>query len=227
MILNNKKQVKIKNKKFIPALRYDKLTPLYDKVISWTMPERKFRSKLIKYLNPQQDEKILEFGFGSGQNIINALQFEDKAQYTGLDIDPKIKTIARKKLQQLNLLKFVRLDLYNGNGFPYPDNSFDKIFSCLVFHQLTTADKKSALAEILRVLRPNGTLLICDWGKPLNILSSLGFYLVQLLDGFKSTMDNRKGKIPEYLKIAGFKKVQQFDMVNTKLGTLRYTNSIK
>lgn len=217
------------NKKndFIPALGYDQLTSFYDKMIEWTMPEKKFRDKLVQHLSPQPNEHIMEFGFGTGQNIIYALRTELKAKYTGLDIDPKIKTIAKTKLQELRFLKNVRLDLYDGNVFPYPDNSFDKIFSCLVFHQLKTDDKKSALMEINRVLKPTGTLLICDWGKPLNFFSSLGFYLVQLLDGFKTTTDNRKGRIPEYLKITGFKEVQQIDMVNTKIGTLRYTVGIK
>ncbi len=48
---------------FIPALGYDQLTALYDKVIDWTMPEKKFRVKLIGHMSPQPDEKISEFDF--------------------------------------------------------------------------------------------------------------------------------------------------------------------
>lgn len=219
--MQNKKQ------NYNPALGYDQLTVLYDKVIDWTMPEKKFRAKLIRHFSPQPNEKILEFGFGTGQNLIYSLKAENKAAYTGLDIDPKVKSIAEEKLRKLNFLKNVHLDLYDGKSLPYSDNSFDKIFSCLVFHQLKTTDKKAALKEIYRVLKPTGQVLICDWGKPYNFLCSIGFYLVQILDGFETTTDNRKGLIPGFLKEAGFSNVTQIDYVNTKIGTLRYTAGAK
>ena len=52
-------------KKFIPALGYDFLSEYYDLAIKLTMPEKKFRNKLIDFVNPVADEKILEFGFGT------------------------------------------------------------------------------------------------------------------------------------------------------------------
>ena len=57
-------------KEFIPALGYDFLTAYYDLAIKLTMPEKRFRSLLVEELNPQSGEKILEFGFGTGQNLL-------------------------------------------------------------------------------------------------------------------------------------------------------------
>lgn len=216
-----------KDKEFIPALGYDRLTALYDRVIDWTMPEKKFRTKLVNLLSPQPNEQILEFGFGTGQNLIYALIAEINGNYSGLDIDPKVKKIAESKLYELKLLKHVQLDLYGGGNFPYPENSFDKVFSCLVFHQLKTSEKKDALKEIYKVLKTRGTLIICDWGKPSNFFSSMGFYLVQILDGFKTTSDNRKGLVSNFLEETGFKNVKKIDYVNTKIGTLRFTIGTK
>lgn len=48
--------------KFIPALGYDFLSDYYDLAIKLTMPEKKFRNKLVDLVNPQKNEKILEFG---------------------------------------------------------------------------------------------------------------------------------------------------------------------
>ncbi|NNK18791.1 MAG: class I SAM-dependent methyltransferase, partial [Maribacter sp.] len=92
--------VKKKNKEFIPALGYDWLTKFYDFTISVTMPEKKFRNKLIDLLNPQDGEQILEFGFGTGQNLIIANDRNRNTSYTGLDIDPKVKYIAEKKFAE-------------------------------------------------------------------------------------------------------------------------------
>jgi hypothetical protein len=50
-------------KKFIPALGYNWLSGLYDLTIKLTMPEKKFRNKLIEYLNPQSNEMILDIWF--------------------------------------------------------------------------------------------------------------------------------------------------------------------
>jgi ubiquinone/menaquinone biosynthesis C-methylase UbiE len=51
-------------------LGYDFLTAYYDLAIKITMPEKKFRKLLIKEINPKADERVLEFGFGTGQNLL-------------------------------------------------------------------------------------------------------------------------------------------------------------
>ena len=64
------------NKTFIPALGYNWLTNFYDLVIRITMPEKKFRNGLIDFVNPTKNENILEFGFGTGENLILAINNE-------------------------------------------------------------------------------------------------------------------------------------------------------
>ena len=123
-----------KPKEFIPALGFDRLTKFYDLAIRLTMPEKKFRNRLIDYLDPKEEERILEFGYGTGQNLIIATERNKYSHFTGLDIDAKVKHISEKKFMDLDLE--IRLDLYDGQVFPYSDESFDKVFSSLVFHQL-------------------------------------------------------------------------------------------
>ncbi|HCO82488.1 MAG TPA: class I SAM-dependent methyltransferase [Arenibacter sp.] len=212
--------VKKKNKEFIPALGYDWLTKFYDLTISVTMPEKKFRNKLIDLLNPKDGEQILEFGFGTGQNLIIANDRNRNASYTGLDIDPKVKYIAEKKFAENDV--DIKLDLYGGDIFPYPDRTYDKVFSSLVFHQLDKNTKISCLNEINRVLKPDGELVIGDWGKPKSKLMRLLFYSVQILDGFATTTDNVNGLIPDYMVEAGFEDVKESSYINTKIGTYSY-----
>lgn len=213
------------NTDFIPALGYDWLTDFYDLTIKLTMPEKKFRSMLISLLEPKDDEQILEFGYGTGQNLLVANQLNNQSQYFGLDIDPKVRKIADKKLQSFGVS--IPLDLYDGGTFPYPDNQFDKVFSSLVFHQLDGISKQNALNEIFRVLRPDGRLLIGDWGKAKSKLMRGAFYLVQLLDGFKTTSDNVNGLLPDYIMKAGFTNVDEAEYINTKIGTYSYYTAQK
>lgn len=207
-------------KQFTPVLGYSYLTKFYDVAVKLTMPEKKFRNKLIDYLNPKNDEQVLEFGFGTGQNLILAYKRNRNSYYSGLDIDPKVKYITEKKFEKNGL--DITLDLYDGHSFPYPDNTFDKIFSSLVFHHLDKKTKISSLSEINRVLKPNGEIIIGDWGKPKSKLMRILFYIVQLLDGFKTTTDNVKGLIPDYMLNAGFEDVQELSFINTKIGSYCY-----
>ena len=209
------------NKKdFIPALGYDWLTGMYDLTIKLTMPETTFRNRLIDEVNPQNDEKILEFGFGTGQNLIIGKQKYPKCDFSGLDIDPKVKIITERKLEKVKLN--IPLFLYDGGKFPFKNNEFDKVYSSLVFHQLDTKTKKECLKEIHRVLKPNGKLIIGDWGKPKSKFRRILFYTVQLLDGFKTTQENVEGLLPKYMSECEFENVKETDCINTKIGTYCY-----
>jgi hypothetical protein len=53
------------------------------------------------------------------------------------------------------------------------------------------------------------------------------FYLVQLLDGFKTTTDNVNGLMIKYITDAGFKNVQEVDYINTSIGTYSYYKAEK
>ena len=142
-----------------------------------------------------------------------------------MDIDPKVKEIAEYKIKKLGF--GITLDLYEGATFPYPDNSFDKVFSSLVFHQLDAETKLYCLKEIYRVLKPNGNLIIGDWGKAKSKLMRFLFYIVQILDGFKTTNDNVNGLLPKFMEQAGFKNVTEKDFINTRIGTYSYYRAIK
>jgi ubiquinone/menaquinone biosynthesis C-methylase UbiE len=215
----------MEQQKYIPALGYDFLTVFYDLAIKLTMPEKIFRGLLINEINPQDNETILEFGFGTGQNLILAKAQNTNTKFIGVDIDPKVREIAIHKLEKQNIT--VDLDLYNGVKLPYQDNQFDKIYSCLVFHQLDAETKLNCLKELHRVLKPNGKLIIADWGKAQNKLMRFAFGFVQLLDGFKTTNDNAKGLMPTFITNAGFLNITITKSIDTLLGTFSYFTATK
>lgn len=210
---------------FIPALGYNWLTRLYDLAVKITMPEKRIRTRLMDLLDPRDDQFILEFGFGTGQNILLAYHRNPKVKLAGVDVDPKVRQIALDKLEKYGIRQ--KLDLYDGRILPYPDKSFDKVVSSLVFHHLENEKKLSSLKEIHRVLKPNGCLIIGDWGAPRSKTMRMVFYIVQFVDGFKTTSDNIRGLLPCHIKNAGFKNVAEVDFINTAIGTYSYYQATK
>jgi ubiquinone/menaquinone biosynthesis C-methylase UbiE len=206
------------NTKYISALSYDSLTPLYDLAIRLTMPESKFRRRLVKQADIREHHRVLDLGCGTGTLTILIKKTHPYTEVSGLDGDQKILDIARAKAAKAE----VELTFSNGMAFelPYPDGSFDRVVSSLVFHHLTRENKVRTLQEVFRVLRPDGELHVADWGKPQNLLMRLASLPLRMFDGLETTRDNVKGLLPEMFQKAGFDGVQEPTRFLTLFGTL-------
>lgn len=225
-IINETEMSKIKKEtNHIPALRFNWLTGFFDPLLKFTMPERRFKTALIEQANISPTHSVLDFGCGSLTLTLMAKQKQPEAEFTGVDVDEKILSIAKKKLVTSD--GKVTIDKYDGIVLPYKDSTFDRVITSLVFHHLTSEQKENSFKEIKRVLKPGGELHIADWGKPANIFMRLAFYSVQLLDGFKTTRDNVNGLLPEYMKNGGFMEVTIQSRFNTIYGTLQLFKSVK
>lgn len=212
-------------KTFIPALKFEKLTGFYDKIMHLTMPEKAFKNALIEQARIKSEDHILDFGCGTLTLSLMMKQQYPEAFITGIDVDEKVLVIADKKRADSGFE--IRLDKYDGGFLPYLDETFDKVVSSLVFHHLSSNQKKLAIKEIYKVLKPNGEIHIADWGKPSNLLMEVLFFFLRLLDGFENTSVNRKGELPDYLKDYGFKYAAEGKKYDTLFGTLRLLKASK
>ena len=203
---------------YIPALKYSWLTQFYDTLLNTFLREKTFKSKLIESVRSINPKHILDIGCGTATLSLMMEASFPEACVTGLDGDEKILTIAKGKIGQLK--SSVRLIQAMSYAIPLSSGLFDVVTSSLMLHHLNAEDKAKTLKEVYRVLRPNGTIAIADWGKPSNFLMRLVFYLVQFLDGFETTTDNVRGRIPEYLSNAGFGAVTEIEKLDTLLGTI-------
>lgn len=211
--------------KFVPALRFNFLTGIYDFVFRVTMPEKQFRNDLVDRLPNDETAEVLEFGTGTASNSILAKQKYPQLNVTGVDVDEKILAMARKKVDQFS--NPVSLVLYDGQHLPFPDNSFDVVFSSLVFHHLTPDHKKNAFAEINRVLKPDGKFVYADWGKPVGLYNTLSFSVMGLFDGPLNTRDHRTGYYHTIIVNAGFEKPAIIKKYKTVFGTLELAETFK
>lgn len=211
--------------KYIPALRFKWLTPLYDFFLNLTMPEKKIKKALIAEANIFTGEKLLDFGCGTATLTIMVKQSSPEAKVTGIDIDTEILNKATKKIKEEKLDIFL-LD-YDGKHLPFQRNAFDRVISCLVFHHLDTDTKQNMLAEIFRVLNKDGQLLIADFGRSKSWVQRTLFNIIRGLDGFKSTDTNARGLLPEMISDAGFENVDIKTRFKTMFGEVQIISAKK
>lgn len=209
----------IKNRdEYIPALKYDWLTPLYDPLIRWTLRESTFKRHLVKQAGIKKSHRVLDLGCSTGTLALLIKSHHPKADVFGLDADPKVLAVARAKAARAGLN--VRLDHGMAFELPYSHGSFDRVISSLMFHHLTRENKERTLREVFRVLRRGGELHVADWGKAQNWPMRVAFLLVQMLDGFETMADNVSGLLPELFRMAGFMEVEESARYMTIVGTL-------
>ena len=211
--------------KFIPALRFKWLTPLYDFLIGMTMPEMKIKRHLVEAASINTGSAVLDFGCGTGTLTIMAKETSPGSKVTGIDIDVQIlnKAIDKAREKKMDIL-FLN---YDGEKLPFQDSSFNRVISCLVFHHLDTDTKQKALAEIFRVLNSGSQLCIADFGRSKSWIQRTLFNLIRGLDGFKSTDANAKGLLPKLISEAGFKKEIIQKRFKTMFGEVQIISAYK
>ena len=202
----------------IPALAFRVLTPLYDPILRLTLREGTFRSCLVQQMDVRVGHQVLDLGCGTGSLTLRIKDAVPGAAVMGLDPDPVVLALAKDKAQRAGLE--VSFDRGDAASTPYPDGTFDRVASSLVFHHLDPRLKRLAAAEAYRVLRVGGELHVADWGKPQNALMRVAFVGIQLLDGFASTAENVSGALPGIFRKAGFDDVRERARFATVFGTL-------
>ena len=105
--------------KFVPALDFPFLTKSFDLFLTLAMPEKKIKGDLIGLMGIKGGEAILDFGCGTGNLLILGKEKYPEARFEGLDIDPKVLAIARRKIagRKLN----ISLTEYDGGTLPQAD----------------------------------------------------------------------------------------------------------
>lgn len=204
---------------FIPALGADWLTPLYDLVARLT-GERRFKRRLVELARIASGQDVLDLGCGTGTLALLVKQTCPDARVVGLDIDPRILAIAQRKTQRAG----AALELRQGSATepPFAPASFDRVLTTLMLHHLTTAQKRTALHAVRRLLRPGGELHVADWGKPHNALMQVASMGFRLVDGGERTEANLRGQLPALIAEAGFADVAETERWMTPFGTLAF-----
>jgi len=130
-----------------------------------TKPKRSASSSaheaLLMELMPQEGMKVLDIGSGNGETVLTiAEKVGPNGKAVGVDFSPEGIALAKEKAKERKLEKIAEFHQANALKLPFPDNSFDAVISeCVV---CLIQDKQKALNEKVRVLKPNGRVIMHD-----------------------------------------------------------------
>ncbi len=205
---------------FIPAAGHDWLLPLYDPLTRVLGGDR-LKRPLVEQAALTPGLRALDIGCGTGSLTLLLTKLHPAVEVVGLDPDPKALAIAKRKAQRTGLA--IQLDQGFSDGLPYPDASFDRVFSSLMFHHLKSEEKAATLREVRRVLRPGGSLHLLDFGPPRSRLSRV---LAHVLHSAENLRDNFEDKILTFLGQAGFARHEEVSHRATLVGSLSFYRAL-
>jgi demethylmenaquinone methyltransferase/2-methoxy-6-polyprenyl-1,4-benzoquinol methylase len=123
-----------------------------------------WRKKAIKELLKDQPQKILDVATGTGDFAFESIKILKPKQVIGVDISAGMLDVARKKINDRNLSEVFSVQLGDSEGLHFDDHTFDAI--TVAFGVRNYENLQKGLADMLRVLKPGGKVVILEFSKP-------------------------------------------------------------
>jgi len=141
--------------------------------------DKLWRKKAIKMLKELKPNRILDIATGTGDFAIESLSLKP-SEVVGIDISEGMLAKGREKMQQRKVDHIVSMRLGDSENLPFEDHYFDALTVGFGVRNFENLEK--GLAEMLRVVRPGGKLLILEFSKPKKfpIKQMFGFYSKRL-----------------------------------------------
>jgi demethylmenaquinone methyltransferase/2-methoxy-6-polyprenyl-1,4-benzoquinol methylase len=127
-----------------------------------------WRKKALKQLKEVNPSLILDVATGTADVAILAQKILRPKKIIGIDISEGMLEVGRKKIAKLGLEKNIELLTGDSEAIKFDYNTFYAVtvaFGVRNFQQL-----RKGLAEIKRVLRPGGKLVVLEFSKPNSVL---------------------------------------------------------
>lgn len=127
--------------------------------------ERQMRQRMIELARLDAGDTVLDVGCGTGTLAMAVKKRVGSAGAVfGIDASPAMVARATRKSARAGV------DVTFTNAFaeelPFPDARFDAVLGTLMLHHLPRQVRRRCAAEIRRVLKPRGRLLVVDFGRP-------------------------------------------------------------
>jgi ubiquinone/menaquinone biosynthesis C-methylase UbiE len=180
---------------------YDLFTNILTLGQAWRLRKMTVDHALIK-----PGDSILDVGCGTGDVTIPArVRAGMNGHAYGIDPAPEMIAVAQEKAKR----KHIEIDFRVGviEALPFPDSSMDVVTSSLMMHHLNDELRVRGLAEIYRVLKPGGRVLIFDFMRPTKSFWNRLSINLTMHHGLDFGVED----LPKMLKDAGFKDASKLD----------------
>ena len=147
------------------AQMFDTISGNYDglnRVISFGI-DIKWRKKVLKLVSDKNPKTVLDIATGTGDLAI-LMTNTSAEKIIGLDISAGMLEVGRNKIKAKKLSDKIEMILADSENMPFEDNTFDAITVAFGVRNFENLEK--GLAEILRVLKPNGIFVILETSVP-------------------------------------------------------------
>ena len=180
-------------------------SPYYDLLVSITAlgQARRLRKTTVEQALIKPGDSVLDVGCGTGEVTLLAKTYAKNGKVYGIDPAPEMIATARKKATRQRLDIDFRMGAIE--SLPFPDASIGVVTSSLMMHHLSEDLKVRGLAEIYRVLKPGGRLLIADFMRPTGSFLNHLFIAFTNHRGLKSGVED----LQKLLKEAGFSQIMK------------------
>lgn len=160
------------------AAMFDEVAPTYDKTNSLLSfgQDRRWRKVVRKSVDPKSGQKILDLAAGTGASSVAFLS--PGVKVVAGDFSEGMLAVGRKRHPEI---EFVFAD---ATALPFANNEFDAV--TISFGLRNVVDVPKALAEMYRVTKPGGNIVICEFSKVTAkwLAPFYNLYLNQLLPAF-------------------------------------------
>lgn len=141
------------------AHKYDFLNHLFSMGIDVL-----WRKRCIRLLKKENPSNILDVATGTGDFAIEAIRMGMDVKVTGLDLSAGMLEKGKEKVKARGLEDRIELIQGDSENLPFEDASYDAYTVGFGVRNFENLDK--GLSEMIRVLRPNGTVVILELSKP-------------------------------------------------------------
>jgi ubiquinone/menaquinone biosynthesis C-methylase UbiE len=194
--------------------------PYYDLVTNlMTLGQaRRLRKMTVDQALVKPGDSVLDVGCGTGEVTLPAKTRAKDGQVYGIDPAPEMIAVARKKASRKGLEIDFRVGVIE--ALPFPDSSIDVVTSSLMMHHLPNDLKVRGLAEIYRVLKPGGRLLIADFMRPTGAFLNHLFIALTRHQRLQTGIED----LQKLLMNAGFAQITQ---TNEKVLVIGFIRAVK
>lgn len=180
--------------------------------------DKLWRKKAIKMLVELKPKRILDIATGTGDFALEALSLKPE-EIIGMDISEGMLAMGREKMVKRKVDHIISMRLGDSENLPFEDNYFDALTVGFGVRNFENLEK--GLAEMLRVVRPEGKLLILEFSKPKKfpVKQYYAFHSKYIIPFFGKRI-SKDEKAYAYLpeSVAAFPEGQNFENILISLG---------